>query len=84
MAVKGKGEPKVIVYTAEWCPWCHRAMDFLKANNIPFEARDVDTPVFAQESMEKSGQSGIPVIVIGKEVIVGFDEQKLRAVLRIK
>ena len=33
-----KARAGVIVYTAEWCPWCHRAMDFLKENGVAFEA----------------------------------------------
>jgi len=75
---------KVVVYTAEWCPWCHRAMDFLKENGIEFEARDVDEPKYAQEAIEVSGQNGIPVIVIGNEVVVGFDQMRLRELLHLK
>ncbi len=77
-------QPKVIVYTASWCPWCHKAMEFLAEKKVKFESRDVDNPAFAQESMEKSGQGGIPVILIGNEVVVGFDEQRIRAILKLK
>ena len=24
----------VIVYTASWCPWCHKVTDFLKENKV--------------------------------------------------
>ncbi|HSB46443.1 MAG TPA: glutaredoxin domain-containing protein [Candidatus Bilamarchaeum sp.] len=75
---------KVIVYMADWCPWCHRAMDFLTANKIPFEARDVEQGNNAQESMKKSGQAGIPVIDIDGTIIVGFDQAKLKELLKIK
>ncbi|MEW6035872.1 MAG: glutaredoxin domain-containing protein [Candidatus Micrarchaeota archaeon] len=75
---------KVIVYMADWCPWCHRAMDFLKENQVPFEARDVETGDYAKECMEKSGQAGIPVIDIDGEIIVGFDAKKLKELLKLK
>ena len=75
---------KVIVYMAEWCPWCHRAMDFLKEHKIPFEARDVEQGNYAQESMKKSGQAGIPVIDIDGQVVIGFDQGKLKELLKIK
>ncbi|MFN7990688.1 MAG: glutaredoxin domain-containing protein [Candidatus Micrarchaeia archaeon] len=78
------GKKKVIVYMAEWCPWCHRAMDFLKENKIDFEARDVEQGQNAQESMKKSGQAGIPVIDIDGEIIVGFDAKKLKEILKVK
>jgi glutaredoxin len=75
---------KVIVYTAGWCPWCHKAMEFLTGSKVKFEIRDVDNPVFAQEAMEKSGQGGIPVIIVGKDVVIGFDDVKLKSLLNIK
>jgi glutaredoxin 3 len=75
---------KVIVYTAEWCPWCHRTMDFLKENKVEFESRDVETGGFAQEAMKKSGQAGIPVIDVDGEIVVGYDVKKLKELLDLK
>ena len=37
-----------------------------------------------QEMIEKSGQMGVPVITIGKELIVGFDEPRLSELLDVK
>ena len=72
---------KVIVYTAEWCHWCHKVIDFLKANNVEFEQKDVDIEANAKESMKKSGQAGIPVIDVDGQIVVGFDEKKLKELL---
>jgi len=74
---------KVIVYSAEWCPWCHKAIDFLKANKVEFEVRDIDNPKFATEVQQVSGQTGIPVITIDKEVIVGFNMPAIKKALGI-
>jgi glutaredoxin-like YruB-family protein len=77
-------ENKVIVYSAEWCPWCHKAMDFLKEHKVNFEMRDVSkNPEYAKEVVEKSGQTGIPVIVIGKEVITGFNMPAIKKAIGI-
>ncbi len=75
---------KVIVYTAEWCPWCHKVMDFLKENNIEFEPRDVEKQEYAKELVEKSGQSGIPVTDIDGNIVVGYDVKKLKELLKIE
>ncbi len=75
---------KVTVYTASWCPWCHKVMDFLKENDVEFEAKDVENREYAQEAMEKSGQAGIPVTVIDGEVVVGFDVAKLKQLLKLE
>ena len=75
---------KIIVYGAEWCPWCHKVTDFLKENKISFEEKDVDIPSNAEECMKKSGQAGIPVTVIDDKIIVGFDADKLKDALKLK
>ena len=38
----------------------------------------------AQEMVEKSGQMGVPVIEVDGQIIIGFDEAKLKSVLDIK
>jgi len=82
MAEKKPADKKVIVYSAEWCPWCHKAMDFLKANKIEFEMRDVGVnQKYAAEVQQVSGQTGIPVIIIGKEVIIGFNQPAMKKAL---
>ncbi len=75
---------KVTVYTAEWCPWCHRVMEFLKDNKVGFTAKDVDDRKNAEEAMKKSGQAGIPVIDVDGQIVVGFDTAKLKELLKIK
>ena len=81
---------KVTVYGTHVCPWCHKVKDFFKEKNIEFEdvAVDVDR-ARAQEMIEKSGQTGVPVILIvddaGKEnIVIGFDEPRIMELLKIK
>lgn len=73
---------KVIVYSTPICPYCVIAKDFLKENNIKFEEIDVSKDEKkAKEMIKKSGQTGVPVIEIDGEIVVGFDEDKLRELL---
>ena len=60
--------------------------EFLKEKNIPFTDYNVATDLEKRKEMvEKSGQMGVPVIVIdGKEVIVGFDKQKVADTLAVE
>jgi len=75
---------KVKVYSTSTCPYCSRAKDFLKQNNIDFENIDVSQDqAKAQEMIDLSGQMGVPVVVVGDDVIVGFDKGKLSKSLGI-
>jgi glutaredoxin-like YruB-family protein len=73
------------VYSTPLCPWCIKAKEFLKEHKIKFENIDVSRDVkAAHEMVKKSGQMGVPVIEIDKEIIIGFDEEKLKRILKIK
>ena len=73
---------KVTVYSTQSCPFCIRAKQYLKDNNIEFTNFDVGSDqTKAQEMMKKSGQMGVPVIDIEGEIIVGFDKEKIKEAL---
>lgn len=75
----------VTVYSTNSCPWCVKAKDFLKQNNISFKEVNVaEDPKGLQEMEEKSGQRGVPVIDANGTIIVGFDRDGLKAALKIK
>lgn len=76
---------KPIIYSATWCAFCHAAKQYMDKLGVAYEERDVDRdPKFAEESVEKSGQMGIPVIDIDGQIIVGFDRPKIDAALNDK
>ena len=74
----------VMIYSTPACPFCIRAKQFLKENNIAYDDIDVSSnQIKAQEMMSKSGQMGVPVLDIEGEIIVGFDKTKIREALGI-
>ena len=80
---------EVKVYSTEMCPWCVKAKEFLKEHKVKFKAIDIAEDEKGREEMiEKSGQMGVPVIMVKdgekEEVIVGFDEGRLKKVLGLK
>lgn len=75
----------VTIYTTPTCHYCKVAKTFFADNNIEFTNKDVTTnKEFANEMINKSGQMGVPVIFVDNEMVVGFNEQKLRELLEIK
>ena len=72
----------VTIYSTPTCHFCHMAKEFFKENKVPFTDHDVSADGNARNEMiEKSGQMGVPVIYIGDEMVIGFDEDKLREAL---
>ena len=53
-----------------------------QANNIAYTEYDVASNMEKRKEMvEKSGQMGVPVIIIGDELTVGFDKPKIAKLL---
>lgn len=76
---------KVTIYSTPTCHFCHMAKDFLTSKGIPFEDFNVATDLEKRkEMMDKSGQMGVPVILIEDQLIVGFDREKIVQLLDIK
>jgi len=75
---------KVTIYSTPTCPFCIRAKQFLKENNIQYTDIDVSTDkVKAQEMVDLSGQMGVPVIDVGGKIVVGFDKEKIKEALQL-
>ncbi len=75
-------EKTVTIYSTPVCHFCHMAKDFFKENNVNFTDYDVAADAEKrQEMIEMTNQMGVPVIRIGDDVVIGFDEGKLRELL---
>jgi len=73
---------QVTIYSATWCAFCHMAKQYLDQRGVSYIDKDVDQSMDnLRESVEKSGQRGIPVIDIDGQIIVGFDRPKIDAAL---
>ena len=74
---------KVVIYSTPTCPYCKRAKDYLSRKGIAYTdinvAQDREK---AREMIQKSGQMGVPVIIIGdNEIVVGFNQSLLDQLL---
>lgn len=75
---------QVTIYSTPTCHFCHAAKDFFTANNVAFTDINVATDLDKRKEMiDKSGQMGVPVITVGDDVIVGFNQPVLKELLQI-
>ncbi len=73
---------KVIIYSTPTCHFCHAAKEFFTNNKVEFTDHDVSTDLEKRtEMIETTGQMGVPVIKIDDDVVVGFDEDKIKELL---
>jgi glutaredoxin 3 len=75
-------EKEVFIYSTPSCHFCHAAKEYFTANNIKFTDYNVAQDLEKRKEMiEMTGQMGVPVIHIGDDVVVGFDQKKVAELL---
>lgn len=75
----------IIVYTQNECPPCQIIKMFLNEFGFSYTEKNINEDENSrQELTEIYNSYSTPTIVIGEEVITGFDLERLRKVLDIK
>ena len=76
---------KVLLFSTSTCSWCRRAKRYFKEQRVPFKEVNIERdPDAAWEIVRKTGQTGVPVIKIGSNWIVGFDRERIDKELACK
>lgn len=70
-----ESKPRAIMLGAWWCSYCYKARQYFDDNSISYCEYDVEHSEKGQALYEKLGGRGVPVIIIGKDVFFGYDEQ---------
>mgnify|MGYP002077580804 CR=1 FL=1 len=78
-------QTKVIVFSTPTCTFCNQAKRYFKEKNIKFTDVDVSKDQSAaRDMMRRTGQMGVPVILINNKPVIGFDRNKINQMLNIK
>lgn len=90
MMNKVKGEKKskpVTLYALSTCGWCRKTKELLNRSKVEYEYCDVDVQTGEEKKevmaklMKLNPHGSFPTVVIGDEVVVGFDEERIAKLL---
>ena len=71
------GSSGVIIYSADWCPACTSAKNYMNKQGIDYDERNVDEAEWKKEMQAKAGPGGIPVFDVNGQILRGFSPQRL-------
>ena len=70
------------MFTTPTCSYCRLAKTYFNQNKVRFTEIDVSRDQRAAADMvRRTGQSGVPVILIDNRPVVGFDKQRINRML---
>lgn len=73
---------KVIVYGTPTCPYCAKTRAYLREHQIQFADLDITTNDKAIRDFEKLGSRAVPVILVGRRRIDGFNSSAIQDALK--
>lgn len=71
------GDDGIVLLAADWCPYCRRQQAEFDRAGVDYTRIDVDT-FDGQRAMSAVGAHGVPVTVIGQNVVRGYDTARLQ------
>ena len=79
----------VKLYTTDNCSFCFTLREFLKENNVEFEEISVSQDEKKRDELlkkleEKGIWGSVPILDINKELIIGFERERICNLLNIK
>jgi glutaredoxin-like YruB-family protein len=71
-----------IMYSTPSCTYCREAKQYLNDKGVSVKDIDISkNQKAAEEMLELTGQSGVPVIILKESTIIGFDLVKINQLL---
>ena len=81
-AIYADSNHPVVMYATTWCPYCAKARRLFESRHVDYLERDVEHDAEAMRVYQGVLHGkGIPVIVIGDEVIDGYSEEAITEAL---
>jgi glutaredoxin len=72
----------VVMYNANWCPYCKQVRAILARNHIRYRIRDATTARVQADMVRRFGDTAVPRTVIGGIVVEGVDEARIKQLCR--
>jgi glutaredoxin len=72
----------VILYNADWCPYCKQVRAILSRNHIRYSIKDATTARVQAEMLRRFGDTAVPRTLVGGVVVEGVDEARIRQLCR--
>ena len=74
-------KPDIIMLGAWWCTYCYQAKKYFQSNNINYCEYDMENTNRGKQLYEDNGGGAVPILLIGKYRLQGFNEQQIETAL---
>lgn len=76
------GASGIVVLTTGWCGYCSQLKAALDKAKVPYSELDVEDGAAGENAYNAVGGRGVPVTVIGQNVVHGYNAPRLTSLLK--
>lgn len=74
-------DSSVTLYGTSTCGYCKQAREYLRSHGISFKDYDIENSEEAKNKFQALNGQGVPLILVGKTRLDGFDRDELHTAL---
>ncbi|MGO1002034.1 glutaredoxin family protein [Lysobacter sp. CA196] len=71
------GDKRIVMLAADWCGYCEKLRKDFELADVRYSIIDIDTPA-GQRAMSAVGARGVPVTIVGQEIVYGYDMDEIK------
>jgi glutaredoxin/predicted RNA-binding Zn-ribbon protein involved in translation (DUF1610 family) len=75
-------QPEVSLYATSWCPYCAKTREYFRMHGVRYTEYDIEHNAAAEKGYRRLHGNGVPVVVVGDQVIHGYDPGAMADALR--
>ena len=72
----------VVMYNANWCPYCKQVRAILARNHIRYRILDATTARVQADMIRRFGSTAVPMTIVGGVVVAVVDEARIKQLCR--
>ena len=82
VAMQGRTDSPIVMYSTNWCPYCAKARAYFRRCEIRFVEYDIEASAQNLAQFQALNGRGIPLIMIGDKRLDGFSVRSFEALLK--
>lgn len=75
-------EGDVVLYATSWCGYCQKTREMLADQGVRYVEYDIEKSDVGLRQYVALNGNGVPVLTVGREVVHGFNESRIRDLLK--
>ena len=77
----GRYDNQIVLYSTSSCPYCAKLKQCFASSGLEYKEKNIKNNILSALEHEALGGNGVPIVLIGSDVVIGYKIKKLNDIL---